>query len=84
MGVAEKGRVSLVNTKVYPFNDSAVTVALAAEQADRDYLVVTEVLSADGEAGSVEIFDKAVNGFKIAYTGSAKKAEVGYAVIGGC
>jgi hypothetical protein len=84
MGITEKGRIRLSNTKTYPFNDSVQTVALKTEQTNQDYLVVTEVLHADGEVGDIEVTGKAVNGFKIGYTGSAKNAELGYAVIGGC
>jgi D-serine deaminase-like pyridoxal phosphate-dependent protein len=80
---AEKGSVVLVNTKQYPFNDSVATVALKAERADRDYFVFTEVLSAAGEVGDVIVSAKAVNGFKLAYTGSAERAEIGYQVTGG-
>ncbi|MDR0875774.1 MAG: hypothetical protein LBN12_06150 [Clostridiales Family XIII bacterium] len=83
MGITETGRVALTNTKVYPFNDSVQTVALKIEQPDPDYLVVTEVLHADGEVGDVEVTAKAVNGFKVGYTGSAKNTKLGYAVIGG-
>ena len=79
----EKGRVTLTNTKTYPFNDSATTVALLTECADRDYFVTTNVFNSDGEVGDVEIFDRAVNGFKVAYTGSAKNVELGYVVIEG-
>lgn len=84
MGHIEKGRVALTNTKTYPFNDSATTVAFQNECIDRNYFVITDVLNSDGEIGDVEIFDRAVNGFKIAYTGSAKNAELGYLVIEGC
>ena len=79
----EKGRVILTNTKKYPFNDSATTVALQTDCVDQEYFVITDVLSSDGEVGDIEIFDRAVNGFKISYTGSAKSAELGYVVIEG-
>ena len=83
---AERGRIVLVNTKQYPFNDSVTTVALKYECADRDYFVLTEVLNSAGDVGDVGdvvISGKAVNGFKIAYTGSAKQAEIAYCVMGG-
>ena len=79
----ETGTVKLKNTKQYPFNNSATTVALRAELCGTDYFVQTEVVSAAGEAGEVRVFDKAVNGFKIAFDGSAKSAEVRYFVSGG-
>ena len=79
----ETGVVTLTNTKQYPFNDSARTVALVSEQKDADYFVLTEVAASDGAAGEVRVYDKAVNGFRIAFTGSAKSADIRYAVTGG-
>ena len=79
----ETGAVTLTNTKRYPFNNSAQTVALRFAQKDADYFVLTEVAAADGEAGDVRVYDKAVNGFRIAFTGSAKSAEIRYAVLEG-
>ena len=79
----ETGIVTLKNTKLYPFNDSAETVALMKEQCGTEYFVLTEVVSAEGEAGEIRAYDKAVNGFKIAFTGSARSAEVRYFVTGG-
>jgi hypothetical protein len=83
VNVIERGEVELVNTKRYPFNDSKATVALRSGRADRDYLVFTEVISADGEAGDVVVSDKAVNGFSIEYTGSAARAVVTYLITVG-
>ena len=78
----EKGRVTLTNTKTYPFNDSVKTIPLQTECTDNNYFVTTEIQKADGEVGDIEISGKALNGFKIAYTGSAKSVELGYVVIG--
>jgi hypothetical protein len=79
----ETGIITLVNTKDWPFNDSGRTVALEASRENRDYLVQTEVISAAGEAGDIIISGKAVNGFKIAFTGSASEAVIRYWVTGG-
>ena len=79
----ETGVVTLQNTKRYPFNDSARTVALKSEQRGTDYFVLTEIAGHDGETGEVRVWDKAVNGFKIAFEGSGASADVRYAVIGG-
>jgi hypothetical protein len=79
----ETGTVTLNNSKPWPFNDSAQTVALEKFWDNRDYMVQTEVVSADGEAGDVVVSGKAVNGFKIAFTGSARQAVVRYQVMGG-
>ena len=77
------GTVTLRNTKQYPFNDSTQTVALQKSLRDTDYTVVTELLTADGYAGDITVSDKAVNGFKLAFTGSARAAAVRYRILGG-
>jgi len=79
----ETGFVTLTNTKQYPFNDSEATVALGREQAGAHYAVLTEVIEADGMPERVLVYDKAENGFRLAFTGSAKSAAVRYTVIGG-
>jgi hypothetical protein len=81
--IPEVGSVSLSNTKQYPFNDSEVIVALSAARASDSYTVQTELLSSDGEAGDVVVSGKALNGFKLAYTGSATSADIRYSVTGG-
>ena len=45
--------------------------------------MITEVISADGEVGNVIVTDKQLNGFKIAFTGSAKNVTIKYYVQGG-
>ena len=79
----EEGSVTLTNSLEFPFNNSQTSVALAANQADINYVVIASVDSADGNAGEVVVSDKQINGFKLAYTGSAKTAVVKYIVIGG-
>jgi hypothetical protein len=83
VGIQEKGEVVLTNTKQYPFNDSVATVALKAGRASSDYFVLAEVVDADGETGDVVVSGKAANGFKLAYTGSATRANIAYCVLGG-
>jgi hypothetical protein len=84
MGVkTEFGTITLTNTKPWPFNDSVQTAVLEAEWGNRDYLVQTEVVSAEGEVGDIVISGKAVNGFKIAFTGSGTQAVIRYQVTGG-
>ncbi len=77
------GTVTLVNTKQYPFNNSEKTVALSASRNNQNYMVYTEILSSDGEVGDIAISGKAVNGFKLAFTGSASQAVIKYCVVGG-
>ena len=79
----EKGRVELSNSKCFPFNDSAVTVAFENEQPSADYIVYTQAVSGDGEYGEIVVSDKTRNGFRIAFTGSARKVTVDFVIQGG-
>lgn len=79
----------LANTKTYPFNNSVQTVAFPSElvRHTKDYTVTFEVVeSSGGDGGAVKeivITDKLLNGFKVAYTGSAAKAKIKCYVQGG-
>lgn len=75
--------VAMTNTLVYPHNNSQQTVSLSAYRNNKDYYVIPEVLSHSGAVGDIEITDKLVNGFKIAYTGAATTATIRCHVIGG-
>jgi len=77
----EIGFVKLTNTKEYPFNNSETTIALKQEQADTEYAVLTEVLSSNAGVGDIRVHDKAVNGFRLAFEGSAKSADIRYVII---
>lgn len=79
----ERGSVNLTNSESFPFNNSVQTTNLEKEFDSKDYIVLTEIESANGNAGEVEISDKLTNGFKIAFNGSAKSANVKYTVLGG-
>lgn len=80
---AEKHTVTLKNTAAYPFNNSAQSVALTATRGTEDYDVVAEVQSGTGNVGDIHITDKKVNGFKVAFDGSAKEAVVKLRITGG-
>lgn len=80
---ARHGTVTLTNTQAFPFNDSKQTVALSPALPDTTYAVITQITSAAGPAGEVEVSDKLVNGFKLNTTGSASSVVVDYIVIGG-
>ena len=80
---AQYGTVTLTNTLAFPFNNSQQTVSLATYMPDTHYAVITQIMSAVGNPGEAEVFDKLTNGFKIKTTGSAKSAVVDYIVIGG-
>lgn len=79
----ERGSVKLTNSEPFPFNNSVKTISLEKEFGSKDYIILTEIESANGNAGEVEISDKLTNGFKIAFNGSAKSASVKYTVLGG-
>ena len=80
---AQYGTVTLTNSLAFPFNDSQKTVSLTAYMPDTHYAVITQIKSAVGNPGEVEVFDKLTNGFKLKTTGSARSVEVDYIAIGG-
>lgn len=74
----------LKNTQEYPFNDSVETVSLKQHKNHLDYAVGVEVMEySGGFVGDVVISEKLTNGFKVAYTGSAKKAKIKLFAQGG-
>ena len=79
----ETGTVTLTNSAKYPFNNSQQTVALAAQRNTPAYVVITEVKSFVGNVGEIVVTDILANGFKIAFTGSAKSVTVEYKILGG-
>ena len=81
--ICEQGTVTLINTGAFPFNNSQQTVALVKTQKNVKYAIIADIKSANGNPGEVVASDKQVNGFKLAFTGSAKSAVVEYIVIGG-
>lgn len=79
----EEQTITLTNTASYPFNDSVTSVSIAATRKTKNYTVEAEVSDSDGNVGEIEITDKALNGFKIAYTGSAAKTTITIKIRGG-
>ena len=79
----EERTITLTNSQSYPFNDSTQTIALATARNFTDYTVEAEVLAHSGNVGDVRIFDRMLNGFKIAYDGSAKSATIKLRIKGG-
>lgn len=76
---------NLTNSKKYPFNDSVKTIALGNENVryNKDYTVICEAEAVDGFVGDINITDKMLNGFKVAYTGSASSVKIKCYVQGG-
>ena len=82
--VGEKIQVTLTNTQAYPHNNAKKSVQLSTSRNNMDYTVDCEVVSVTGGAvGDFEISDKLLNGFKVAFTGSAKTVILNCYVRGG-
>lgn len=75
--------LTLTNSLVYPFNDSKHTVALSKGRDTLNYRVSVELEADTPNVGDFVITDKQLNGFKIAYTGSAPSVSVKCYVVGG-
>ncbi len=75
--------VTLTNTKTFPFNDSAQTVDLTTARETMNYDVSWEVVSANGNIGDISVTDKQLNGFKIAFDGSATSVTLKIRIKGG-
>ena len=74
--------VTLSNSLSYPFNNSKKTVSIDTKDT-LDYRVAVELIEDVPNVGEIIITDKQINGFKIAYTGSAKSVKVRCFVTGG-
>ena len=79
----EEKTVTLTNTQRYPFNSSTQTIALSTVRNFTDYTVEAEITDHEGNVGEVRIFDRMLNGFKVAYDGSAKTATIKLRIKGG-
>ena len=79
----EEKTVTLSNSQSYPFNNSTQTIALSSVRNFTDYTVEAEITDHDGNVGDVRIFDRMLNGFKVAYDGSAKSATIKLRIKGG-
>lgn len=80
----EKKTVELTNTQKYPFNNSIQTVSLDTSRNTQNYTVYAEIVSYEnGGVGSIEITEKLLNGFKIAFTGAASRVVVNCYIQGG-
>ena len=75
--------VNLTNSNDFYFNNSAKTVALSAMRSTTDYRVDTEIQGNTINVGDIVVYDKQMNGFKIAYTGSAASVTVKCYISGG-
>lgn len=75
--------VTFTNTLRFPFNNSVKTVSLVAARKTLNYDVSWEVTAATGNVGDIVVSDKQLNGFKIAYDGSASSVTLKIRIKGG-
>ena len=79
----EERRLTLTNTRKYPFNNSQQTLSLNKMRNALTYSVEVEIESSAGEVGDIAISAKQLNGFKIKYDGSATTASLILRIKGG-
>lgn len=76
--------VTLTNNETFPFNNSEKTVSLGRKRNHKNYTVSADVLGySGGFPGEVVVSGKLENGFKIAFTGSARSVNLKVFVKGG-
>ena len=84
--LGEVHEVTITNNQKFPFNssiDNPVSVALTKTRKNLYYSVEIEVKTHSGLVGEVIVSDKALNGFKIAYTGSGSSVTLTVRIKGG-
>lgn len=81
--LVETQEVTLTNSDSWPRNGSQQTVGLTNTRASVNYSVEYEIESNTGNVGDIHITDKAVNGFKIAFDGSATSVTLKLTIKGG-
>lgn len=81
----EEHAVTMTGTGTkWPFNNSAVTVALDQIRESTDYAVEINVLNySGGRLGHIKVYDRADNGFKLLHDGSATSINMIVRVVGG-
>lgn len=77
--------INLTNAQAskWPNNSSVMSVALATNRKTLNYDVEVEVVSANGNIGDIVASERQLNGFKIAYDGSASAATLKLRIKGG-
>lgn len=75
---------TLTNNQSYPFNNSVQSVAMVKARDTLNYRVAVEITSAiGGFIGNISITEKALNGFNVAFDGSATSVVLKMYVQGG-
>lgn len=75
--------VTLNNTRKFPATNAEKTVTLPKAVNNTDYGVSAEIVEADGPVECVEVYGKALNAFKVNYSGSARNVTLKLHVTGG-
>lgn len=75
--------VDLKNTLKYPATNAEKTITLPQTLNNSDYMVEAEVIEADGPVEFVKVYGKALNAFKVCYSGSARNVSLKLHVRGG-
>lgn len=75
--------VELKNTLKYPATNAEKTITLPQTLNNSDYTVEAEVIEADGPVEFVKVYGKALNAFKVCYSGSARNVSLKLHVRGG-
>ena len=75
--------VNLANTLKFPATNAEKTITLPQMVNNTDYSVEAEIVSSDGPVERVETYGKALNAFKVCYSGSAHKVALKLHVTGG-
>lgn len=73
----------LTNTLKFPATNAEKTITLPQMVNNTDYSVEAEIVSADGPVERVETYGKALNAFKVCYSGSARNVALKLHVTGG-
>ena len=81
----EVQEVTLTNTRKTPFNNSKRSIALnnTRDAANYDIDIVVVSAAGTGIVGEFDVTDKMLNGFKLAYSGSASSVTVKLTIKGG-
>lgn len=75
--------VELKNTLKFPATNAEKTITLPQMVNNTDYSVEAEIVSSDGPVERVEAYGKALNAFKVCYSGSARNVALKLHVTGG-
>lgn len=81
----EVGTATLTNTLKLPFNNSLKTISLSKNRKTMNYAVeILSAVSSDATpVGDITVSNRLLNGFGLAYSGSAASVTIKYKITGG-